>query len=283
MHIDIGDVSLFFDTEGLKLVGDGPRMRERPTLLLLHGGPGFDHSHLKEGHGPLAEHFQLVYYDHRGNGRSGRSTRDKWTLDQWGDDVRAFCAALGIEKPVVLGLSFGGFVAQSYALRHPDHPAKIILSSTAGRMRYDRIFHMFERLGGAEARKIAEDFWADASAPGVFEPYHEVCFPLYNQTPQDPDLKERSVMNVDMLGYFFGADGEGHRFDFLPRLSQVRCPTLVLSGEIDPVTPVEQSEDIADALPSHLVRFERFAGCGHGVERDDQEAALRVIREFILE
>ena len=150
-------------------------------------------------------------------------------------------------------------------------------------MRYDRIFPMFERLGGPEARKIAEDFWADASAPGVFEPYHEVCFPLYNQTPQDPDLKERSVMNVDMLGYFFGADGEGHRFDFLPRLSQVRCPTLVLSGEIDPVTPVEQSEDIADALPSHLMRFERFAGCGHGVERDDQEAALRVIREFILE
>ena len=56
-----------------------------------------------------------------------------------------------------------------------------------------------------------------------------------------------------------------------------------LGDEIDPVTPVEQSEDIADALPSHLVRFERFAGCGHGAERDDQEAALRVIREFILE
>ena len=98
-----------------------------------------------------------------------------------------------------------------------------------------------------------------------------------------PISGKRSVMNVDMLGHFFGADGEGHRFDFLPRLSQVRCPTLVMSGEIDPVTPVEQSEDIADALPSHLVRFERFAGCGHGVERDDQEAALRVIREFILE
>ena len=282
MHIDIGDVSLFFDTQGAKLVGDGPRMRERPTLLLLHGGPGFDHSHLKAGHGPLAEHFQLVYYDHRGNGRSGRSTRDRWTLDQWGDDVRAFCDALGIEKPVVLGLSFGGFVVQSYALRHPDHPAKIILSSTAGRMRYDRIFPMFERMGGPEVRKIAEDFWADASAPGVLEPYLEHCFPLYNQTPQDPDHMKRSVMNPEMLGHFFGADGEGHRFDFLPRLSGVRCPALVMSGEIDPVTPVEQSEDIADALPSRLVRFERFAGCGHGVERDDQEAALRTIREFVL-
>ncbi len=283
MYVDIGDVVLFFDTDGAKLVGDGPDMRERPTLLLLHGGPGFDHSHLKVGHGPLAEHMQLVYYDHRGNGRSGAGTRDKWNLAQWGDDVHSFCRALGIEKPVVLGLSFGGFVAQSYALRHPDHPAKLILSSTAGKMRFDRVFAMFERMGGPEARKIAEDFWRDASVAETLGPYLETCFPLYNQTPQNPDFMARAVINPDVLGHFFGVHGEGRRFDFLPALSRIRCPTLVMAGEIDPVTPVEQAEDLVAALPSGLVRFERFAGCGHGVERDDQAAALSTIRDFILE
>ena len=283
MHIDIGDVSLFFDTEGAKLVDDGPHMRERPTLILLHGGPGFDHSH-PQGM-PRAARRAFPARLLRPPGQRPQRPQHARQVDPRPVGRRRVRLLHGARDREAggAGLSFGGFVAQSYALRHPDHPAKIILSSTAGRMRYDRIFAMFERMGGAEVRRIAEDFWADASAPGVLEPYLERCFPLYNQTPQNPDLIKRAVMNEDMLGYFFGADGEGHRFDFLPRLAEVRCPTLVMSGEIDPVTPVEQSEDIAAALPVHLVRFERFAGCGHGVERDDQAAALRVIREFILE
>ncbi len=130
MHALINGVRLFFDVAGEKVVADGPQMRERPTLLLLHGGPGFDHSMFKPSFAPLAELAQLIYLDHRGNGRSEHGDPALWTLDQWGDDVRAFCDALGIEKPIVLGYSFGGFVAQSYATRHPDHPAKLVLYST---------------------------------------------------------------------------------------------------------------------------------------------------------
>ncbi|MDP6587826.1 MAG: alpha/beta fold hydrolase [Alphaproteobacteria bacterium] len=281
MIIDIGEVKLFFDVEGAKLAPEGPEMRERPTLLLLHGGPGFDHSHLRATHSRLADVAQLIFLDHRGNGRSERSTPDKWHLDQWADDLHAFCLALGIEKPAILGLSFGGFVAQAYAIRYPEQLSKLILSSTAGKMRYDRIFAMFESLGGAAARQIAERFWHDAAAPGALEPYLEICFPLYNQTPQDPDIIKRAVMNPAVLGHFFGEDGEGHKFDFLPELKKIRCPTLVMSGEVDPVTPVEQSVDLAAALPQDLVRLERFAGCGHGVASDDPDGADRVMREFL--
>ena len=64
MKVDIGDVKIFFDVEGTKLVPDGPHMREKPTLILLHGGPGFDHSHLKPALSPLADVAQLVYIDH---------------------------------------------------------------------------------------------------------------------------------------------------------------------------------------------------------------------------
>jgi len=78
-------------------------------LSLLHGGPGFDHASFKPDFSHVAEIAQVVYLDHRGNGRSDRGDPAKWKLAQWGDDVRAFCEALEIERPIVLGVSFGGW------------------------------------------------------------------------------------------------------------------------------------------------------------------------------
>ncbi len=96
MHVSVNGVRLFFDVEGAKLVPDGPVMREKPTLLLLHGGPGFDHSIYKPAYSALADIAQIIYLDHRGNGRSEDGPRESWNLEQWGDDVRTFCDALGI-------------------------------------------------------------------------------------------------------------------------------------------------------------------------------------------
>jgi len=109
--VKVGDVQLFYDVEGAKLRPDGPAMREVPTLLLLHGGPGGDHSSFKPAYSALTDVAQLIYLDHRGQGRSDRSAPDRWNLAQWAEDVRLFCDLLGIGRPVVLGLSFGGFVA----------------------------------------------------------------------------------------------------------------------------------------------------------------------------
>lgn len=282
MKVDIGDAKMFFDVEGAKLVPDGPRMREKPTLILLHGGPGFDHSHLKPAFSPLTEVAQLVYIDHRGQGRSDRSTPECWNLDQWADDLYTFCQVLDIDKPVVLGLSFGGFVAQAYALRHPDHLSKLILASTTAQLRIDRALDVFGRLGGQTARDIAERFWGNMTDPDVVDPYFSTCFPLYNQTPQGTDMVTRSVMNPDVLSHFFRQGGEGHRFNFLPELQRIECPTLILVGAEDPITPVADAQDMEAALPTELVRLKCFPDCGHGVERDKPEAACQVIREFLL-
>src|SRR5438046_2939547 len=122
MHVRVNGVRLYFDVEGLGLVPDGPLMREKPTLLLLHGGPGFDHSMFKPQLSQLCDIAQVIYLDHRGNGRSEEGPREASTLAQWGDDVRGFCEALGIARPIVWGTSFGGMVAMAYATRHPDHP-----------------------------------------------------------------------------------------------------------------------------------------------------------------
>jgi len=279
MRVQVGDVRLFFDVEGAKLVPDGPVMRERPTLILLHGGPGFDHSGFKPLFSELADAVQLVYLDHRGNGRSDRGARDRWTLDRWGDDVRAFCEALEIERPIVLGQSFGGMVAMAYASRHPDHPAKLILSSTSARMRLDRVLDVFERLGGEEARAAASAYWSN---PGeeTLPDYARICFPLYSRTPQDPDGPRRTVWNFDVM-FDFGR-GEDRTMNFLPDLPKLRCPTLVMVGEDDPITPVGDAEDMAAALPGGLAKLRRFPDCRHGVFRDSPEEGLDAIRQFIL-
>jgi proline iminopeptidase len=277
MRIHVNGVSLFFDTEGSKLEQRGKELRERPTVLAIHGGPGGDHAIFRPMLSSLTHVAQVVYLDLRGNGRSDRSTPDKWNLATWAEDVRAFCDALEIEKPVVLGSSFGGFVAQAYATRFPEHPGKLILCATNPRFNLSRALAMFERLGGAEAAAIARSFFANPS-PSAFQSYIQVCLPLYSRLPiqhQSPD----SIIHFDVARHFIG--GEWHTFDFTRELERIRCPTLVLAGAHDPVLPFEGAEELVAHLRPELVRFERFPDCGHLVLSERPERALALIAEFI--
>jgi proline iminopeptidase len=284
MHVLVNGVRLFFDVEGASLVPEGATMREKPTLILLHGGPGMDHSGYKPRYSQLADIAQVIYLDHRGNGRSDPGPRETWTLAQWGDDVRAFCDALGIEHPIVLGASFGGMVALSYATRHPAHPAKLVLVSTeaAGGSHFAERIAMFERLGGAEVAALARRRFLDEQVdPAMLEAWIRLAFPVYTRTPRDPVAVRRAILHPEVNIWFTRPGGEGRTFDFFPVLQRVQCPTLVLGGDEDPMTPIVCQEEIAAALPPHLVRFERFAGCGHGVLHDAPERGMAVIRDFI--
>jgi pimeloyl-ACP methyl ester carboxylesterase len=278
MRLQVGDVKLFFDVEGAKLRPDGPKMREVPTVVLLHGGPGFDHSAFKPDFATLAHVAQLVYLDHRGQGRSERGAPERWTLAQWGDDVRAFCDALGIERPIVVGQSFGGMVAMSYATRHPEHPARLVLSSTAARIRFDRAVRVFERLGGAEARDIARAFF-DKPGDDTVKPYRKICLPLYTRTQQSQDWIKRTEMNEPLTLQFF--NGEGRTFNLLPELKKIRCPTLITAGEEDPITPMADAEEIAAAMQPGVARLVKFPAAGHGVYRDQPEPYFAALRKFI--
>jgi pimeloyl-ACP methyl ester carboxylesterase len=272
-------IRLFVDIEGPSLVPDGPRMRDRPTLLLLHGGPGYDHSGFKPAFSRLADIAQIVCYDHRGHGRSDRRPAAEWTLDTFADDVVRLCDALGIEQPIVLGQSFGGFVAQRYIARHPAHPRKVVLSSTSPHMGLARKLAMFEQLGGPEARAVAERFWIEPSA-ATWADYNRVCKPHYNTVqPLNDDATRRIVFNEEIL--FTSAGGEQQTMNLLPGLAQAQCPVLVMAGERDPVCPLADAVDIANALPAHWSRLATFAKSGHGAWRDEPEAAFAVLREFI--
>jgi len=84
MRLTVNGTKLFVDVEGAKFVPDGDILREKPTIMLLHGGPGFDHSQFKPQFSQLADVAQLVYLDHRGCGRSDRDDPSSWTLENVG-------------------------------------------------------------------------------------------------------------------------------------------------------------------------------------------------------
>ena len=286
MHVLVNGVRLFFDVEGAKLVPDGPVMRERPTVLLLHGGPGFDHAIYKPAYSALADVAQVIYLDHRGNGRSDAGPKETWALPQWGDDVRAFCDALGIDRPIVLGVSFGGMVALSYATRHPAHPAKLIVISTeaAGGSHRERRVALFERLGGPEVGALARRRFLEVGGQpdqAALDAWRRLAMPHYTRVPRGADAIARTVSRPEVLHWFTRPGGESHTFNMLPDLARIRCPTLVMGGEDDPMLPIECQADIAAALPAQLVRFERFADCRHGVVPDAPEQAIASIRNFI--
>jgi pimeloyl-ACP methyl ester carboxylesterase len=281
MRIDLGGCRLFFDVEGAKLRPDGPRMREVPTLILLHGGPGFDHSTYKPLFSALSDAVQLVYLDHRGQGRSDdRSNPEHWNLNQWTQDLKALCNALEIERPIVLGNSFGGFVAMAYGARYPDHPAKLILSSTAAASRPERRVAMFEKLAGPDVAEVARKFWDDPSSENMGD-YMRICMPHYNPggALADKDARRRTILNPEVAAHWIR--GEGRTMNLFSELGHIICPTLVLAGGLDPVCTITDMEELVKAIPSHLVRFERFPDAGHGVFRDQPERALSILREFI--
>ena len=280
MRITVNGVRLFVDIDGPKLVPDGPFMRQRHTVLALHGGPGADHSILRPLMQQIGDIAQVVYVDHRGNGRSDDGDPADWTLAQWGDDVRALCDILGIDRPIVYGASFGGVVAQSYATRHPDHPGALILAATTARTDFEAMYAAFARLGGETAGNVARAYWSNPTPEGR-QNYFDVCLPLYARTVPDPDVMQRAIIKAPVAMHYNGPDNEQGQFDFHAGLGAVPCPALVLSGDSDPVMPHPCGARLADALPH--ADFHLIDGAAHLLETDRPATVLHLIREFIQE
>ena len=284
MRIQVNGVHVYFDVDGAGLRAQGSAMKAMPTVILLHGGPGADHSIYKPDFTALTDVAQVIYLDHRGNGRSDDGPPELWTLAQWADDVVGFCDALGIVKPIVYGASFGGMVAMTYATRHPAHPAKLVLVSTSAQAvsHTEAKIAMFTRLGGAKAGELARRRFVDGdTSPEVLKAWLEVALPLYTTSPADPEMWGRIQSKQPVREQFFGPGGEGRTLDMLHDLSRIQCPTLVMGGTRDPMLPIECQRDIAAAIPQHLLRYKEFENCGHGVIPDAPVEGMALLREFI--
>jgi proline iminopeptidase len=279
MKVRANGIDLYFDVEGAKLRPNGPVMEEVPTIILVHGGPGADHTHFKPLFSQLAEISQVVYYDQRGNGRSDWSDSSHWNLATWAADLNALCESLHIEKPIVLGSSFGGFVAQAFATRYPDSLSKLVLCSTAPYIDAQASVTVFGELGGREVREAAEAHYT-APTPATYERFMQICVPYYGRTGFPPDLWSRAIHNLDCLRFF--GRGEYQRLNLLPDLHRIKVPTLILCGKRDPVTPYSSQRKMAEAIQEGLVTFRVWDDAGHQLPEDNVEEFFAVLREFIV-
>jgi pimeloyl-ACP methyl ester carboxylesterase len=276
MRIEVNGTQLWFDVDGPALIPDGPTMRERPTVVLLHGGPGsYDHSYFKPDFARLTRQTQVVYLDLRDHGRSARNDPADWTFEACADDVRAFCDVLGIAKPIVYGHSMGGFVAMLYGVRHPGHAGALVLQSTHARLDLERLTEGFRRAAGDEVAELAR---REYGGDPVTDAEWDRVFAAFGPHVPDPEQLARRVGDSNL-------DEPGTKafdlFDVVDQLARIECPTLVCVGELDAVTPVEASREIFDGLAPGLGRLEVIEGAGHFPWLDVPDAYWPVIGDFI--
>ena len=126
MFARVNGCRIFFDVEGLQYVPDGPVMREKPVCLVLHGGPGADHTHFMPDLSPLSEVCQLIYIDDRNTGRSERTDVHTSSIRQNVEDIEALREYLGLqEKDRVVTCLALGVPAVEYLRTPPRKKAHI--------------------------------------------------------------------------------------------------------------------------------------------------------------
>ena len=283
MRAKIRDTEIYFDIDGCALVVDGPRMREKPVVFAIHGGPGADHTSYKTTFSPLSQKMQLVYFDHRGQGRSDRGPKETYTLENNVEDMEALRQYLGLEKIVLLGTSYGGMVALSYAARYPENVSHLIAVATTASCRFlEKAKAFLAERGTEEQKKYAAMLWE-----GKFEnetqlrEYFRVMGPVYSLT-HNPEKSaaswQRTIFSVDAINVAFG--GFLRSYDILDQLPKITAPTLVIAGRHDWICPPEFSQEIARAIPGADLRI--FENSGHSIRADEPEALLDAIAGFLV-
>jgi proline iminopeptidase len=282
MRARVRDTEIFFDVEGASLAPDGPRMVERPVAFLLHGGPGGDHTGFKPAFSPLAERMQIIYVDHRGQGRSARGPKETYTLDNNVDDLEALRQYLGLEKVVVIGVSYGGMVALTYASRYPDSVSHLVAIVTSPSHRFLARAKEILTERGTDAQKAMGDIlWAGAfESEEQLRDYYEIMGPLYSlkfNADEARIRRQRGILSVDAINEGFG--GFLRDYDITDDLPKITAPTLVVAGRHDWICPPDLSEEIARSIPNADLRI--FENSSHSVAADEHDALMDVIKGFI--
>ncbi|MEO5878376.1 MAG: alpha/beta fold hydrolase [Streptosporangiaceae bacterium] len=280
MYANVRDTTLYFDIEGAGLVPYQGEMREQPVLFALHGGPGGDHGGFKPALSALTDRAQIIYLDNRGCGRSARGARDTYTLDNNVEDLEAMRRHLGLDKIGLLGASYGGMVALSYAARYPRNLSHLILVATTPSRRFlPRAQEILAERGTPEQQAAAEPLWS-----GTFESeeqlreYFEVLGPLYARTYDlEKSRKRPRIHNPEVLNEGFA--GFLRSYDVTDDLHRITAPTLVIGARHDWICAPEFSVEIAHGIPGADLRI--FEHSGHSVFSDEPDAFTDVVRGFL--
>jgi proline iminopeptidase len=272
----IRDVSLF-----VQVIGQGY------PLVLMHGGPGLDHTTLLSLQ-PLAKQFTLVFYDHRCNGRSEGADVSSMTFENLTADADALRETLGFEKWAVLGHSFGGNVALEYALRYPSRLSHLILMDTGGDQWWvnQNAPKILARRGyGAGTVQAARRFYNGQITPGEFLPttmkfmgayfYRNLLVEMAHEVfSSGPRPKMRPEATI--FGYSRLLQG----WTVMERLRQIQVPTLVLAGREDFLFPPEHQAILAERIPN--AQLEIIERAGHNPQMERRAQVIEIINGFMV-
>lgn len=258
-------------------------------LVVVHGGPGFDHRYMLPGLVELSDTRRVIFYDQRASGRSALDvTAEQVSLEHFIEDLDALREAYGIERMHLLGHSFGGMLVMRYAIRYPDHVQSLLLvNSTAASNEYQEVVNrlMAERLTPEQQERRAELLQSEALQKADPAAIREFLHILLSANFHDPGAVERLDLYVaDDAGArseaLQGLQADLGGFDIHDELTGLAVPTLVVRGDSE-VLPVEASERILAAIPgSRAVELER---CGHFPFVEQPEVLTAELRAFLDE
>jgi proline iminopeptidase len=284
VRVAVNETELYFDVEGTEFVIASDGLRRRPTIVALHGGPGFDQGYLRPGLAPLGRLAQILYVDLRGQGRSAPAALETCTLEQMADDVAALCMTLGIERPVLFGHSAGGFVALHLAIRHPALAAGLILCGTSPTLAPTNDGlpsppSLAER-AGPEAAAIASRLFGGDMSPETGEGFNKHVLPFY-AGPSHMDLPgplmALSGFTPAVALYFFGTLARA--YDLRPRLHEITVPVLVITGRYDWICPPSAGRAIAAGIPG--AKLIEFVDSGHFTFSEEPDKFRASVSDFL--
>lgn len=282
MRIDINGSLLYFDIENAGLTPNQEGvMHALPPMIILHGGPGYDHTPYKFFFSTLRDLVQIIYIDQYGNGRSDPGVPENWNFDRWTSDIYEFCQKLHIQKPIIFGHSWGSMVALEYAIRYPDQLQKLILCSTTAKLDENKIANRFYKRGGEKSKKAFLNFFSQPNEK-TKEQYKIYCAPYYNgQNPIDELFLfyKRVIFRMELVSYFYT-----HLFkeyDCRDQINRIQVPTLLITGEEDPITGVGSATEIAEKLRDYCKGNVIIPKTSHNVIWEKPEEVQKNIRHFL--
>jgi proline iminopeptidase len=285
-HLPVGKTSLYFREIG----------RGQP-LIVLHGGPDFDHAYLRPDLDRLADRFRLLYYDQRGRGRSATEVQpEDVTLASDIDDLDRVRQHFKLETAVLLGHSWGTVLALEYALRHPTRVSQLILMNPAPASSRDlgvmRAFYL-QKIGVDMERQrtiVQSRAYQEGDPHAVIERYRIHFKPALARA--DDYEKLMAAMQAAFISQ--GKEGivkaravedrlmrdtwELDEYDLLPKIARLNIPALVIWGDHDFI-PVEIATRIAGAMPK--ARLVTLKDCGHFAYLECPADVRAALDEFV--
>jgi proline iminopeptidase len=257
---------------------------DAPVLIAHHGAPGLgSRAEPRATFAPFADTFRVIVFDARGSGAS--EGKPPYTHDQWVSDVDALRAWAGVERFVMAGGSYGGFIAMEYAIRHPSRLRALILRDTSAdhenekAARRNALASTRVRVDVAKLDRINEGRVRDDA--DLADCWREIL-PLYDHVYDLAAVEARAAATpYRYRTHNFAFSVNMPAYDIKAKLPGITCPTLVTVGRHDWITPVAASETIASLIPG--ARLVVFENSGHSPQTEEAELWRRVVRDFLHE